>query len=470
MSNNNSKALKSGLWYTISNFVTKSVGIITTPIFTRLLTKEDFGSFNNYLSWVAVFSIIITLNLESTFISARFDFPKKFDEYVFSVLMLSSVSSLIWLLIFNIFAGFAQQRLGMSQIYINCMNIYLLFLPAVNMFQARERYFFEYKKSVLIGALITLGTALVSVLLVVFMHNKLKARILGSLLPTVVIGLVLYIVIAIHGKKICLEYWKYAIPICLPFVPHLLSMTVLNAVDKIMITNMCGAAENATYSVAYTCSSVITILITSLNSAFSPWLGEKLNANLIEEINAVSKKYILLFIGLAVCCMLVSPELIIILGGKNYTEALYVMPPVMLGCVYQFLYTLFVNIEQFKKKTIGMAFASASAAILNYVLNYVLIPKYGYIAAAYTTLVSYLWLLLIHMLLVRLLHYHQVYNYTFIFIIVGVMIAITIGINFLYSHTIVRLIIISACIVTMIYVLWRHKNVVSQFLHENKKT
>lgn len=72
--NNNSKALKSGLWYTVSNFIVKSIGFITTPIFARMLSHEEYGFFNDYLSWVSIFSIIMTMFLESTFISARFDY------------------------------------------------------------------------------------------------------------------------------------------------------------------------------------------------------------------------------------------------------------------------------------------------------------------------------------------------------------------------------------------------------------
>ena len=44
--------------------------------------------------------------------------------------------------------------------------------------------------------------------------------------------IILYIVIFWRGKKINLSYWKYALPICLPFIPHLLSLTVLNSMDK----------------------------------------------------------------------------------------------------------------------------------------------------------------------------------------------------------------------------------------------
>ena len=69
----NTNALKSGVWYTIANFLTSSIGLITTPIFTRILTKSDFGAYNNYTSWLSIFSILLTLNLGATFISARFE-------------------------------------------------------------------------------------------------------------------------------------------------------------------------------------------------------------------------------------------------------------------------------------------------------------------------------------------------------------------------------------------------------------
>ena len=93
------------------------------------------------------------------------------------------------------------------------------------------------------------------------------------------------------GHKFKFDYIKYAIPICLPFIPHLLSMTFLNSLDKMMITDIRGEEENALYTIAYQCSSVVTILVTSLNTAFAPWLGEKLHEDAFNEIRAFSKRY-----------------------------------------------------------------------------------------------------------------------------------------------------------------------------------
>ena len=93
--NNNRKALKSGVWYTAANFLMKSIGFITTPFFTRLLSHSDFGYFSNYTAWLSVLTVFATLNLTSSFISARFDYEKDCDGYISSTLVLSSVATCV---------------------------------------------------------------------------------------------------------------------------------------------------------------------------------------------------------------------------------------------------------------------------------------------------------------------------------------------------------------------------------------
>lgn len=469
MNRYNSKALKSGIWYTAANFLTKSIGIITTPIFTRLLTKNEIGAYGNYTSWLSIMTILIALTLESTFISAKYEYEEEFDSYVSTMMLFSSVSAVIWLVLFNLFSRFAVERMHIDITYINCMCLYLVFLPVVNLFQAKERYRFGYKKSVLISCLIAVGTALVSMLMVVTMQNKLTGRIWGSALPTIIIGAVLAVLLLRAGHKFKFDYIKYAIPICLPFIPHLLSMTFLNSLDKMMITDLRGEEENALYTIAYQCSSVVTILVTSLNTAFAPWLGEKLHEDAFEEIRSFSQKYVLIFLYFALGIMLISPDIMMIMGGKPYMEAEYVMPPVMLGCVCQFIYTMYVNVEQFKKKTIGMAIASVSAALTNYVLNYFLIPRYGYIAAAYTTLISFIWLLGVHMFLVCHLGYSKTYPNKFILLLLCAASIITVGINILYQYTILRYVIVTMYGCLLIWGLIRYKDQILKLLKKKSE-
>lgn len=461
---NNIKALKSGVWYTVSSFFSKSIVFLSTPVFTRLLTKKEFGAFNNYLSWVALLMIFVTLNLDSTLISARFDFKEKFDSYILSVLFLSSLSGMLWITVININRVFFQRLFDLPITYINIMLVYLIFYPATTLFQAREQYFFEYKKNIATSMFISVCTTLLSVVLVYCLSDRLLGRILGAIIPTVIVGFLFFIYFIRKGEKINLSYWKYALPIALPYIPHLLSMTVLNSVDKVMINRFCGAEETALYSLAYTCGTLMVVLLTSVNNAFAPWLGEKLDGGEFNEIRKVSYLYISLFFSVAIGIMLVSPEILYILGGKSYMESVYVLAPVAMGCCCQFLYTMFVNVEQFKRKTIGMAIGSICAAVLNFVLNMIFIPKFGYLAAAYTTLVGYLFLVIIHMYLVKRLGLQKVYSYKFITLIILFGMIFMVIITVLYSHKIIRYSVLFIYILILLLLIIKYKNKYLPFL------
>ena len=87
--------------------------------------------------------------------------------------------------------------------------------------------------------------------------------------------------------------------------------------------------------------------------------------------------------------MLLGPEAIKLLAAPEYSEAKWVFPPVATSVFFVYIYTLFINLEFYFEKTHYVMFASVICAGLNILLNYIFIAKYGYIAAAYTTVLCY---------------------------------------------------------------------------------
>ena len=454
MSNNNIKALKSSVWYIVANFLTAASAFLTTPIFTRLMSQEQYGMYNNFTSWQSILAIIFTFNVQASLISARYDYEKDLNRYIFSTLSMSTASVLLCTFILNLFSDWAQDFFSLSKMYINLMMVHILIMKVFEMFQTEQRYFFKYKLQVCLSIISTLASLGLSLLLVTQMGDKLTGRIIGSALPSIVIGLCLYLVYFVRGRRIHFGYWKYALVICLPYIPHLLSMTVLNSTDRIMITKMCGATDTALYSLAYTCGTMMTILLNSINTAFSPWLAERLHENDTKSVRSFSKYYIAIFVCVSFGAMMIAPEILYVLGGKEYLPAVYVMPPVAMGCICQFLYTMMVNVEQIKRKTVGMALASVAAAVLNYVLNLLLIPRFGYIAAAYTTLAGFLLLLGLHMWLVRRMGMSHVYSYKFIVLTVIASGAVTVAMNAVYAAPIIRYILIAAYVIAFAAVIY----------------
>lgn len=456
--------IKSSVWYTLSNFLLKGLNFITIPIFTRLLTKDEFGSYSNFTSWLSILMIISTVSLSASLVSARFDFKNNLDSYILSILSLGSIITLGVYGIIRLNINFFESLLSTDRFYIDFIFMYILVSQAVEVFQSTQRFQYKYKSSVLVSITTSLTSVLFSLFLVILLKDKLFGRIVGHYVPLIAINIFFYILYIINGKRISIDHWKYALKICIPFVPHLLSMTVLSASDHAIITYILGPSDTALYSLAYSIASVVTILWSSINTAFSPWLGEKIHNNDTKSVYNVSTIYVLIIAIPIIGIVLIAPELLKIMGGESYLSAMYVMPPVMLGCFFQYVYTMYVNIEQFKKKTVGMAIASVSAAALNIILNFIFIPVYGYIAAAYTTMLSYAFLLVFHYFLVRKMGLAILYNTKNIFYIIFGEVVVVLFINLLYINDTARYLVIIIYIVILIILFVKHGRYILTFL------
>ena len=148
---------------------------------------------------------------------------------------------------------------------------------------------------------------------------------------------------------------------------------------------------------------------------------------------------------LAICF---GPEIIRIIATPDYYEARWVVPPVAAAIFFTFIRSFYCNIEFYYEKTKFVMVASSGAAVLNVVLNYLFIPFFGYIAAAYTTLVCYIILILLHYCMYRIvcrkMKLNRVYNDRVLFFM-GILILSFMGIiTIFYDYLIVRYSIVVA--------------------------
>ena len=111
--------------------------------------------------------------------------------------------------------------------YIHIMFAYLLFAPAYQMLVTKQRAFYKYKMFVFITGIMTISGTLFSFITVIWMQDKLQGRILGFYVPQIIISCIIFFLLALRGKQIKIKYWEYACVICVPLVPHILSLYLL---------------------------------------------------------------------------------------------------------------------------------------------------------------------------------------------------------------------------------------------------
>ena len=455
---------RAGIWYIACSFINKGIAFFTTPIFTRVLSKSVIGEFSNFAVWLSIIAVIVTMDMHVTMSRARFDYAGEMDQYTSSITILSSLSAVVAFLIIYIFSDFFVKITGLSKELLTILMGVVVFYEAFQVYQVRSRLQYKYKAVVALTIISNVSSIVFSLLLIFVMENKLQARILGYAIPLIFLYAAIFAYIVFKGRCFRWDYCKYCLKVSLPYIPHLLSLNILSASDRTMIKTMCGSEQAAIYSIGYSCATLVTMLGSSMNQAWTPWFSERMHDADYKSIRKWSAIYFSLYVGLVVIVGLFVPEIIYILGGKLYTDSIYVMPPILAGCIFQFAYTFYVNVECYERKTGGLTFATVISAAINIGLNYIFIPKYGYIAAAFTTLVGYAVLFFIHFIMVLKMNLIHIYNTRFIFIALAGAIVMSVGLYAVYLHPIVRYIVIALVICGIGCFLLKKKEFVKSFI------
>jgi len=92
----------------------------------------------------------------------------------------------------------------------------------------------------------------------------------------------------------------------------------------------------------------------------------------------------------------ITPELTLLLGGTKYVSARYVAIPMVIDAFLMFVYAVIVQTEYYMNKTMFVMIGTIIAAAIDIGANLIFIPRYGFIAAAYTTLFAYACYLVLH--------------------------------------------------------------------------
>lgn len=435
--------VQAAIWYLFSNILVKGLGFLSTPVFTRIMSKAEYGEFTNFVTWENILFILVSLQLHTTVPRAKYDFEERLNEYLTSITAVSNAAALLLYLFVEYNHNFFETFLGMDIVYIRVLFLYLFFAPAFSFLQIQHRMDNKYIMFTVLAVFSALIREGISVFLVICMQNKLLGRLIGYVVPIMAINIAIWLFIVIRGRYPSFTHMKYAIALSIPMVFHAMAGNLLGSSDRLMIKQMIGAEETAVYTVPYTAATMLNLIWNALNQAWTPWLYGKIHEGHFDDIRAKSRIYFGVYAVFIFPVLLMAPEIIWILAGKEYYEARYIMPPVIISSVFQFIYGMYVNLETYEKKNWLVAVGTFGAALINIVLNLSFIPRFGYFAAAYTTLVGYFCLLCFHAISVwRMGKYRELYDLRFIGVITISVFFLHFVCMFLYSYIIVRYILL----------------------------
>lgn len=459
---NMSVQAKSAIWFTMCSIFQKGISFITVPFFTRLLTTEQYGTYSLYLSWLQIMTIITSLYLyHGVFNNGMTKFDKDRNVYISSMQGLTLTITTTVFVIYLIAHNFWSKLLGLAPIFMILMFIEMSVTPALNFWSGRQRFEFKYKRLVAVTLAKSILNPVLGIIMVLLAQQKDVARVASVVITEVIFCGTIMVFQFVRGKKfIDLNYWKYALRLAIPLLPHYLSGMILNQGDRVMIDRMIGKSEVAFYSVAYNIGLLVQIFTHAINNSFTPWMYLKIKKNDYSGIQKTVNFLLLIISAIGIGLMMCSPELVLIFGSEKYASAVYVIPPVAASVFFIFLYNMLAIPQFYFEKTKFLAASSFISAALNIGLNFIFIKMFGFIAAGYTTLVCYVLYSFGHYIVSKRvlranLSDYELFDKKFITVLSLIVIGIGIGCNFLFQFWLIRyalLMIIAVCIFLM-----RHK-------------
>lgn len=392
------KEKKAIIWYAICNAFQKGIAFLTIPIITRILTTDEYGIYSVFISWRDILIIFATLNLYcGVFTKLLVDHRDDQDRCTASLQALSCTCTFVCLVIYLFLSQTINSILDMNTFEMLLLFAYFFFFPAYSLWSTKKRVNNQYLSMVVVTMIISVLTPLASIILLVCTEMRQDAVIFGNTIIYIVFGFFFFCLNIAKGK-IWYEkaYWMYSLKYNIPLVPHYLAMIILGQSDRLMIKAFCGESDAGIYSLAYQISMMMNIVFNAINSSFVPRSYSLLREHDVNVLRKETTQLVFVGLGMTLLAILIAPEFVMIMGGKKYLAALYVLPPVCLSVFITFYYSFFSSIEFYYSKTKSVMLASSLSAITNIVLNWIFIPKFGFLAAGYTTLVSYLFLLVFH--------------------------------------------------------------------------
>lgn len=449
-----SNPIKASMWYTICSIVQKGVGMLLIPLYVRMMTTEEYGTYTLFQSWEGIVMVFTTLNLASyAFNNCLIQYEMQKDRVTGAFLGMICSLTAVACGVFAAFSGTWEYVFNFSGKYILVMALDSMFIVAIDLWSAKQRFDYKYRGVVAVTLVISIANLIAGSCLVSLSAEKaftavaVKAAIQGLVMLCLSVG--------IWRKSKCFfdgKLWRYALCFNIPLIPHFLSTRILQQADRVMIQRFCGTTQAGIYGFSYKISDVMLIFNSALLASLIPWTYRKLKEQKFYEIFHRTYLTVILIGGLNLAFILLAPEAIAILGTTEYRKAMYIIPPLSCSCFLMYLYYVFVNVTYYYEKNKLVVMASIGAAILNVVLNWIFIPIFGYLAAGYTTLASYILLVIMHGLMYRYTLHKEgisvnIYHIPKMIGLTAVVLGLGLSSSLLYQGFIVRYVMVAGMVV-----------------------
>lgn len=404
--NSKSKFLKNSVVYTIGDLLPKVITFFMIPVLTGHMSKADYGIYNYLIVLIGFFSMAYVLGLDGALTRFYYEYKDKGKEKE----LISSIW--IFLLIYDILISIVLLFLGkgiiskliLKDIPFKPYFIFLVLICFFTTFSSLPLVLVRLREQAFRFGLFNIITTIVNVFFIFYFVSYKKQGAEGNLkanLITYVIFSIVYFILNFKDLKpvIAPKIIKGALKYGIPLIPHALGAWILMSSDRFFLNMYRTKDELGIYGLGYQFGMLVYFLIVAVNKAYVPFFfktAEEEKENAPKVFEEIIRYYLVIIITIGFGLALFSKEIIsIMVPNKSYHIAYTIVPLIALAYILNGFYFMSVNGIFYSKKTYILPVSTGISAVVDVILNYLLIPKYGMYGAAIATASAYLVLFIV---------------------------------------------------------------------------
>lgn len=389
--------LKQGFTYGLGESINKSISILLIPLYARYLIPSEFGQYSLLLITTNILIMIFCANLGPSMLRSYYDYQddNERNNLITTAFFITGSLSISLILFGCLFSK------TISKIILNNENNYLFIMLIAGAFQIMN----QIPRNVLRAKMLT-GIYIISNISLTFLHillvilfliilnMKVSGLVYSFLIYSIISSVLFYSLIFknLCSKLIHSEVYKL-FAFGLPLIPSGIAVFIMNSSDSYFLKYFTSFTQVGIYNIAYKFGMITQfLLVLPLAMSWNPiMLAVKDKSYANEFYRKALTYYVFIGVFILLALSVLAKEILIFFTNEQYYLGYKIIPLILLSYFLVGLGRIASGVGiTLKRKNKYDMFAFLIAAILNLILNYLLIPNFGIMGAAVATCLSFL--------------------------------------------------------------------------------
>lgn len=382
---------KNTIIITIGKVCTQLITFFLLPLYTGILSTEEYGIVDLLNTLVSLLLPIVTFQVEQAVFRELIEVRGKKDKesrIISSAVITVIFQCIVYLIIFVLISPFINNHYKFFLATNVVANIFSSLLLQI------ARGFGDNKKYAFASFVSALSTIIFNVLFLVVIKLGANGMLLGTMLGQIVATIYLFISLRLYKylkvkdykKEVIKSLWKYS----LPLIPNAISWWVFNASDRVIASAFLGVDQNGILAASLKFSTVFITFYNIFNMSWTESISiaikdDDVDVYFNKMFNIILRLFTAMAVGMIACMPFIFPIMI----NHKFSSGYVLVPISIIGSLFNVVVGLISVIYVAKKNTKAIANTSIVSAIINIIIHLVLIKFIGLYAAVISTFVAF---------------------------------------------------------------------------------